>query len=1260
MSQERATIHLVPHFHYHSVYIEDQRTCAALAFDLVSRYLEACRKDDSYHVLLSEFDYLRPFLAVHSEQRGLVRDLIAAGRLSTAGAYNQPSELLIQGEGLIRNLLYGRLYHEDVLGAEPVVHMPFDVFGHCLQLPQIAAKCGFQALIWSKPILGAPPLCWVVSPDGTAVLQRNVCCVYTPHSLDELLETAGDALAAQAKLGLNHDLRLLGGDMTGPLPWLVGRAGELAQHDPRLVLSTPERYLAAVAPEAHLRSAVIPSLGQDFSWYHTGTLVTRAELKIANRLAENRLVSAEKWATLAALLGAQYPDPPLDKAWRQLLFAQHHDAITGTSSDIPFLDLLAGYREALELAADVEENALRCIAASVDTAPSKRGPREGSALVVFNSLGWPRTDICRVRVDLDAPLASGFGLADENGREVPCQIVARSGEGAKPSAEIVFIASDVPSVGYRVYYLSPASAPPPTPTVAESPEAIIENEYLSLRADAERGGGLVSLFDKRLQKELLDTPRGPGNEITALAERADRERPPWELFTTGAVARARERQARVSVVQGPVFGQLRIAAEMPGRCELLQEITLYRGIPRVDLRTTLHQYRGQHELLALTFPLAIRGAVPTFEDRFAAVVRRRSRGMLDFRTLEQHNLSQCGIGGAQNWVDVGPAPSLKVVSGGEAVRALPLGPCAIITSSDLKDRVAVRAIQKALLSRGVTCAHWLDTQVADADTRASAIGWSLYISLGSGNSYSRQLLDRAPEAAALLAQGTAEREWGAVLLRGSDPQGELPDLPVLILETAQPGGLPRLAEMLAAEIAGGSLEIREEYDFSGLARPTDDHGMALINRGSLAASLESDGTLVALLFHTASWSNHPWGEGRLERFFVPEHKSHVFAHSLYPHAGDWRRGGVVKAGYEVNNPLCAVQVPIQRGPLPVQFSLISLDAPNVVITAIKPLGNPLAAHKTTARSHPESGFVVRVYECEGRPHTDVQTHFAAEPQEAWFADLVERRGREVQIAPARRRQPARVSFPLGACEIATLVVKLAPLADRGEPQELGPVTEPHQPIHCRYWDHNLGAAPMGNQPLTVWLRGEIPIGRNTRFPLGLSNDSLNRELAGVVDIIAPSHWTLIPRQVPYRLAPGSQAVYEIMVDVPPDARPCFLRAVTQCGEQMLQDVISIGEIVPLEVKLAREEQRFVVQVRNPNPDYVEGQVALITPLESWGSLVDTFALTAVAPRLYPFRLDPSGQEVFRFAVRGDMSSLWAVAKVMWYGRVQYVQESAPG
>ena len=83
---------------------------------------------------------------------------------------------------------------------------------------------------------------------------------------------------------------------------------------------------------------------------YTGKDVSFIDTKQANRAAEAAVLDAERFATFAHLLaGADYPEPAFAKAWVQLAYGAHHDAITGSESDQVYLDLLTGWRDAWEL-----------------------------------------------------------------------------------------------------------------------------------------------------------------------------------------------------------------------------------------------------------------------------------------------------------------------------------------------------------------------------------------------------------------------------------------------------------------------------------------------------------------------------------------------------------------------------------------------------------------------------------------------------------------------------------------------------------------------------------------------------------------------------------------------------------------------------------------------------------------------------------------------------------------------------------------------
>ena len=1298
MAARASTIHLAPCFSCHA-FGPDYGPNLRQVFALFRQHLEVCRQDAGYHLTLPDSHWLRAFLAVHGEEREFVRDLVAAGRLQLGGSYHQPCAAGLEVEGMIRDLQQGRRYVEelrqfarstDAPAALPEMHLSLAGCDDCPQLPQIATKMGFQASVCSPVAPDIPPLGFAIAPDGSQLLQMQTPCRAYPDSLDELLRWSREGAASQGALAFSHHLVLLSSGRAGLPDWLTGSQEESAEGLPPVTISTPQHYLAAVKPEIEAQPEAIPLIGRALPCCPPRAARLPADLEIVSRRAENRLLDAEKWATLAALAGARYPDAALDKAWRLLLSGQHCQAVAALDDRFSFLDLMAGYREALELTAEVEERAQGYIAERVQTDCGPHARQRSGALVVFNALGWRRTDICRARVALTGPLPSGFELRDDRGRQVAAQLTAVSSQGEQPWAEVAFLASDVPSLGYRTFYLAPARGMPPEAASVSSESTGIENEHFAVRADPAAGGGLVSIYDKKAKRELLNPALGSANELIAIAEQADQEPLVWELAATHAV-RSGARPADVSVHQGPVFS--RLSSELPGRCQLKQQVILYRGLRRVDLRTTLEGYQGERELLALSFPLAVAGP-PTFGDRGAAVVGEQGPGLRL----------------AHSWLDIGPALSLAIMDGARPVGGVPLGPCVIITSGHPQERAVLPALMQALLSRGITCIPRPDTE----DPEVNGPPCAFRLSLGRGNAYSRRVLASAPMASDGLERMLNGSEWAGVLLAGPAGPGQEMRVPVLVADTASPEGMPRLLSLLARAIQADRLQIPASCDFSGLAKPKLDYGLALLNRGTPGAGLSRDGTLIALLRPTAGGRACQAASEDL----APRAGSHVFEHALLPHPGDWRAAGVVRAGYEFNHPLRAVQVAcgeapadsrnhdpatgpageksrFKQGPRPLPsaglgmptlqptFSLVSVDAPDVIITAVRLAGSPATDQIPPDPSAADHAVLIRLYEAVGKS-VKVRLAFGAEPRQAWLADLTDRKTEELPITRpgwrvghsvrlrARRGGQTRglLTVPLAvpSCGIITVAARLAPLGAGGAStaggptagppyQELGPVAEPCSPLHCRYWDHNLGVAPIGNQPVTLWLRGPIPVGKNTRFTLGLSNDYRDREISGRVRVIAPQEWPLLPREVPYRIAPGSQAVYEVMVVVPPDASPCFLRAVTEDGDRVLQDVIPIGDILPLASSLRWQEDGLLLEVRNPNPDFVEGQAAIITPVASWGGAVDSLALAAVTPRLYAFRLEPAQQKRFAYRWEGARQGLWAVAKVMWYGNVQYTEEA---
>jgi hypothetical protein len=1126
-------------------------------------------------------------------------------------------------------------------------------------LGQILRKSGFAATVFSKRIAGAFPLSLGLALDGSRVIQKRERYGWRPKSLEEFKEQVGQGLEDQQKLGLSVDLRMIGGDMAAPQEWLTGRCSELRKLDPSIVVGGPDDYLEALEREIEEKLVELPVVSRDLSLYHAGTAVSRADLKISNRLCENRVMDAEKFATIAALLGAEYPEAALDKAWRQLLFGQHHDAITGTLCDISFLDLLAAYRNSLELSDAVLRSSLGHICSLVNTAGGTGGAQPITSLVVFNAVSWTRTDACRARVEFASPV-SGFALADSGGRQIPCQLLSceRAGNGVV-CAEVAFKAEDIPALGHRVFHVVPASGLPPSAAPKAVSEATISNEFFSITVGSSAGGGITSLKDLKEQRELMRAGEHPGNQLAALREKPDRAEPPWEVFTTGEKQFSKDFRCEITVEEGPVFKRITAAGQFGEMCGRRQEITLFEGLRMIDFRCELENYRSEHELILVTFPLDLKGVIPVFEDRFGSVARKRSRLWLDFRTHQDRILSDCALYAAQNWLDFGPSVRVECGRGGKRA-VFPVGYTAIVTGPVKAHKDLAYRLEEALAKKGVTCTPWTASGSSEPggdeapDLDADRLYCTFRIALGTpgSNSYAQKLLIQATGQARSTFETRLERRGHAlaVVRRSDGPEGWEPS-PELLVMGRDDEALESCVQRLCEDLDDGVISLPEEANGTGAEGAADDYGVSIINRGTLGCSVENDGTMALFLMHTSSWPGSPWGKGKLEPFFVPERKTHVFRYALLPHAGTWREADVPRAGYEFNHPLVAVQENLHDGPIPSYHSFVTVEPSNLVMTVLKPKGNPLAAYQAGRPISPEEGIVARLYDAKGEA-SEARLSFWLPVLSAWKTDLLENRVEEVK--PKR----GAVAWDMGAFSIETVEIQLERSPEMGERKSLGPSSEAHQPLHCRYWEHNLGSAPMGNQPITLTLRGQAVLDATTRFGLAVANDLTDSDVKGSVKLSAPDGWTLTPRMVPYRIEPREHQLFEISVSIPKGSRPGFIRAATEHAGQTYEDIMAVGDIKPLEARILRNSSGFEVQVTNPNDDRICGQVALIMPPENWGEhLVGGMALADVRPASQSFDLAPGQTISLRFEGEGKLSAAdsWAVAKVMAHGKLIYIQ-----
>ncbi len=1268
--------YLTPGFHSDVIWLEDQRDYAHVLTGCAEQYLDGCRADDAYGVFLHELTYLKPYLDTHPGEAEFVRALIAAGRVGTGGAHSLPSETILSGEAIVRNLCHGRWYHERVLGDRPSVLMMWDVFGHVSQLPQIAAGARFSAIIWSKDIRGARPLFHHLGLDGTRVLTRR-----TGYWVGETGTMEGDiewmrAAAREAEsLGQDVDLRLDCIDFRPPRTWPIGRSQALADLDPAVIVSgqAHRRYFEDILRAERAKKIFIPTSGRDFEWHHQGTGVAHIDLKITNRLCENALVNAEKFAAFAAQFGARYPWEGLDKGWRHVLFGQHHDAITGPCCDRSYFDLMNGYREALELAGEALDNSLTYLAAGVNTC--RAGRRDLTTLVLFNPLNWLRTDL--VETDLVLPRAVvSFAMEDGAGNAVPFEVIEATGPSAKVNRARVRLLAKVPGLGYATVYVMPSTDPlPMVEKLRAADEVELENEHFRLLITAASGGGIVSLIDKALDRDLINAASGPANELVSIEEDiADHPEPPWEVMTKvgGRRYHSRDYRTKLEVWRGPVTSRVRATSNFKD-CRRVQETVVIRGLRRVEFTTDLVRYRGKEHLHVVAFPVSVAGAVPVFDDRFGCVVKRKSRGYMDFRTWQWRNYSDCGARQLYQWLDLSRSVTMRFADG----QAINLGSTSLVLPDDREVEAAANRLQEALVGKGVPCSIFFDDNerkrrsalpMEDAclpvDSPNEDLPWGtsfrFLLDVGETNEYLRGLLAKLPAATVKALRARRKSGAAVMLVMERDIAMDLweqptphpwPPLPTIIISARSSEDLKKAVADLSAQVEkSAAMDLPADANLTGEPLHPDCHGVALLNRGTPLATVECDDTMALILMHSVKWS-----KAHLDFRPVAEHKTHRFEYALYPHAGDWREGRVPWAGYEYNNRLLAVQADPGAGALPDEMSFATIDG-DAIVTALKPAGYPLAAHEKLPRGRLDR-IVARMYESTG---------FKAPVTLGWFAGMTSaERTNLLEEAEATLKindGAASVTLPPFRIETVALTVK-PPKTSLGD-DDLGRRVEPAQPIYFAHWEHNMHAEPLGGEPIGISLRplgGEVLT--DTRVPqggwtvnqleVGLVN-SLTERVAGSVRFALPEGWRIEPAEAAFKLAPRSSARLLVTLLFETGLRRGTVHAQVEHDGQVYEAILEVGDPARLEWDLKPTRTGAVCTVRSDYPQPVLVDAILVTPHELWGDLVEGAALADVAARQERLVVPPNGSASWKVELPQGVDA-WATVKLAYQSRVDYKQ-----
>jgi alpha-mannosidase len=539
----------------------------------------------------------------------------------TGGMWIEPDCNLPSGESWGRQLLYAKKYFKNKLGADVKIGWNPDSFGYNWNMPLFYSNAGIDAFItqkigWNDTNVFPYRLFWWTSPDDSKIL------CYFPfdyvNMVDDPFRLVDWMRQFEANTGFTKLMILFGvGDHGGgPTDEMLDRIERLKKLDvyPTIEYGNTTDYLKWLTSQD---LSNVPTWHDElYLEYHQGTYTTQANTKEMNRKTETLLTNTEKFSALSTMYGGEYHNADMEEAWRNVMFNQFHDILPGSGIRENYIDAKEKYDAATLIGKHELNNSLKVLGDQVNTSSIKKG----TPLLVFNPLSWTRTDV--VKVELPEGDVNMCAVFDKNGKELTSQMVATG----KYSRELMFIASDVPSLGYATYELRKQKpAAPKTDLVIT--ESSLENQFFTVVIDKE-SGWVKSIIDKRNGKELLS---GPGGELQLLEDKPA-QYDAWNVGLTGVKYSWKLRRIEIAE-QGPLRCVLRVVRDYlkPGvkkefptfdypNTFCTQDVILYSGVDRVDFKTDIDWWEDK-TMLKVAFPLTVSDTVASYEIPYGSITR---------------------------------------------------------------------------------------------------------------------------------------------------------------------------------------------------------------------------------------------------------------------------------------------------------------------------------------------------------------------------------------------------------------------------------------------------------------------------------------------------------------------------------------------------------------------------------------------------------------------------------------------------------------
>ena len=646
---------IVPHTHWDREWYQTFQQFRIRLINLLDNLIDILENDKTFSdfTLDGQTIVLEDYLEVHPERREILKKYITEGRIHVGPWYILPDEFLVSAESIVRNLLLGHKIASEFGRVMKVGYIP-DPFGHITQMPQILKGFGIDNIIFWRGIeygqTQGNEFIWQ-GPDGTEIFavhlpKAGYCnAMSLPEDVNQAYKLIKEAIEDLLSRETSKSLLLLNG---------VDHL-EAQPHIPRLVKELNKSFADIEIKQGNLeeyidyaKKTVKSNLNKISGEFRSGkdtnilqsVYSSRMYIKQANEKCETLLENwAEPTASVAWLLGNNYPENLIWTSWKWLLKNHPHDSICGCSIDQVHKEMMTRFDWSKQIAQEVINKNLDYITGKIKIDYLNK---DELALIVFNPLPYliDENVESRVKFPKEINLNQAKVLTTQR-EEIPYQL---KGYGLDYKiifnpfkvpqflevnyADISFTAKDIPACGYKVFIIKAINdlrTSKEYETDIRAGRDYIENKYYKIIAETE---GTITIVDKLNDKVFKNCNKlvdggDAGDEYTYSPPLNDQ-------IVISQLNNISTKDVGTSEATLKVSGKMMLPVGLKSNrksradkmieCPIESEIKLFSEVHRIEFKTKFDNRACDHRL-RVEFPTNIKTDYVYAEGHFDVVKR---------------------------------------------------------------------------------------------------------------------------------------------------------------------------------------------------------------------------------------------------------------------------------------------------------------------------------------------------------------------------------------------------------------------------------------------------------------------------------------------------------------------------------------------------------------------------------------------------------------------------------------------------------------